>query len=121
MHILAINSVSTLLTYLSEQVKRTPSQEEIQAMQLGIPQQLTEEEAEMTLAERKEQEKVTKKWNMLIKGLEKVKLKKMKLSITFPLSRTKSNSIFFFQDPVIWNSYLYRLSRACVSKSFRVC
>ncbi|XP_075260085.1 dynein axonemal heavy chain 6-like isoform X4 [Convolutriloba macropyga] len=57
MHILAINSVSTLLTYLSDQVNRTPSGEEIQAMQLAIPDHLSEEESEMTLAERKEQEK----------------------------------------------------------------
>ena len=59
MHILAINSVSTLLTYLSDQVNRTPSGEEIQAMQLAIPDHLSEEESEMTLAERKEQEKVS--------------------------------------------------------------
>lgn len=58
MHILAINSVSTLLTYLTEQVQATPSREEIAAMQQAIPEKLSEDEAEMTLAERKELQKV---------------------------------------------------------------
>ena len=58
MHILAINSVSTLLTYLTDQVNRTPSSDEIAQMQLPIPDQLPEDEAELTLAERKEIEKV---------------------------------------------------------------
>ena len=62
MHILAINSVSTLLTYLTDQVNRTPSSDDIKLMELAIPYDLPEEEAELTLAERKEIEKVFSLW-----------------------------------------------------------
>ena len=38
MHVLAVNSVTSLLNYLKEQLNNTPSQEQIKALNEAIPE-----------------------------------------------------------------------------------
>lgn len=46
MHVLAVNSVSTLLNYLSEQLENTPSTQDIQGWNKETEEEVTQEENE---------------------------------------------------------------------------
>lgn len=65
MHVLAVNSVSTLLNYLTEQLQNTPTLQQIQGLE--VQEETTQEQEEESEKQKeKEKEKETEK------GREKV-------------------------------------------------